>query len=264
MTGEQDQAQRDGQSGAAGQPEFRLQCPHQTHRRHADNPEPLAFEGKLRKNKAGGQGGQVQRAGAQVQVGNEVEPECIGQFLREMAQVDHIENQSLPPLRRVAPEHAGVLDQQRQNVIRAPVRQPEGLFQRPRGAVNLNLARVPAPEPIPVREEAFAALHGVKGFVKKSPGIVEGKPAEEQNVAEQDKEKEPGGGPGAFRPLQNAGGKPVTGQPGPFGEMSAHEQVVQRGQDARVGRGVGQSFRTEPDRHQNHDRQDNDDGGDLE
>ena len=52
----------------AGQPVFGFDDFRQTHRRHADDPQPLAFERKLRIHKPRRHRGEIQRAGAEIQI----------------------------------------------------------------------------------------------------------------------------------------------------------------------------------------------------
>ena len=77
----------------------------------ADDPEAAAFERKLRIDETGGEGGEVERTGAEVEIGNEVDPKGVDELAGEMADVDHVHTQHaeqehrLAPLGRVAPEH---------------------------------------------------------------------------------------------------------------------------------------------------------------
>ena len=88
-------------------------------RRQAENPEPPAFEGKLRKNEARGKGGKGQRRRREIQIADHRLPVGTLKVEGHIAQVQHInaeqpeEDHELNPLRRVAPEQPRILEHQR-------------------------------------------------------------------------------------------------------------------------------------------------------
>src|SRR5277367_1502859 len=115
-------------------------------------------------------------------------PERIGQLQGEMAQVDDVggkqteEHERLAPLGGVAPEGAGVLDEQRPGVGRAAIEEAGDFFDRPDSVIELAAALAPAMEPAPANEDAFPTLHGGETFVKDFAGLREGQITEEKNV----------------------------------------------------------------------------------
>src|SRR5688572_8191201 len=90
VTGEANQHQGDQPGSRGSEPEFYANDAWQAQRCHADNPEAFAFEGELGINEARGERGQVERTGAEVEIGNEMGPERMIDLLGEMAQVENV------------------------------------------------------------------------------------------------------------------------------------------------------------------------------
>jgi hypothetical protein len=210
-------------------------------RSQTHDPEPLALQRELRENETRRQRRQIERAGSQVQIANQMHPERIGQLLGEVPQIDDINGQQseqherLPPLGGVPPKHARVLDQQRHFIGGAVVEETRGSLHRTGVEIELGAALAPMAEPAPAHEEALTALHDGEALVKEFSRAGEGEIPEEKHVAQQHQQKESGRHRRALGPLQHAGGKPVARQPRPFGEMGAGQQFVQGGQHAGVG-----------------------------
>src|SRR5436309_12190361 len=100
-------------------------------------------------------------------------PEWVGELLGEMAQVNDVSSQQaeqherLTPLRRVAPEHPDVFDQQRADIHRHAGQQAGGAFDGAAGITETALSPLPSAEPGPLPEHVSAALHGGNRLVEQ-------------------------------------------------------------------------------------------------
>ena len=257
VTRQRDERERDGERERAGQPVFGFDDARQSHRRHADDPQPLAFERKLREHKPRRHRGEIQRAGGEVQIRDEVHPERAGQLVREVPQVDDVnaeqaeEHDGLAPLRRVAPEHPQILHRQRAQVAVQPEKFRENHFEQA-GGVSVFAAGA---EPAQFESVAAAALHRRRGVVKQRAEAREGEAAEKQRVAQQHQREEGRAAQDALGPLQHGGRKPVAGQKRKHREMRLGQQLVERLERPLVEQFVVHRLRLPPERHQRQQRQ---------
>ena len=254
MAGQPDQSQRNAEGRDAGQPVFRFDHARQAERRQPDNPEAFAFQRKLRIDEARGQGGEIERAGPEVQIRDQMHPERVGELLGKMAQVDDVsaeqskQHERLAPLGRVAPEDADVLYQQRANVRRHGAQEANDTFDRALGVIEVSLPFLPGAEPGPLPEHAAAALHGGRGFVEQAAHPRERQTAEEERVTQEDQRKKPRSAQGSFGPAQHTRGKPIAGQKRELREPRFHQQTVEHRQHSRFEHLVGDRLGPQPER----------------
>ena len=258
IAGEGDEAECDDQGQDAGEPVFGFDDALEAHGRHADDPQAAAFEGKLGEDEPGGDGSEVEGAGAEVQESDGIDPERTAELVGKVSKVDDVgaeqaeKHYGLPPLGGVAPEHAYIFHGEGAGV-RGKTGQFAGHPFQPAG----DMARImPAPKPVFSRAAA-PALHGGGGIVKEFAKPGEGDAAKKQGVAEEHGGKEDGLARDAFGPLQHGRGKPVAGEEREQGETGFGEQPVQRLQRPLVQQLVvhGIGFPPEGDEGEQNDRE---------
>ena len=138
---------------------------------------------------------------------DEVQPVGTGQFAGELAQVDEVNPQQpeqqdgLPPLRGVAPEHARILHQQRARRRIHPEQASNDFFRQALAVVEVLLPPGGSAEPFPLAPDAGAAVHPGHALVIKIAQPCIRQQPKEQHVAPEAPARRTSPGTARLRPI---------------------------------------------------------------